>query len=54
MNLRVISSPSPSVRTAPILTAEEAVAAARNLAPKFAEQHLFMRSTLRSMDRDTQ
>ena len=37
MNLRVISS-SPSVRSAPVLTAEQAVLAARSLAPKFAER----------------
>lgn len=38
MNLRVISKPAQDVQTAPVLTALEAVAVARKLAPKFAER----------------
>ena len=38
MNLRVISNPAKSVLSSPVLTAEEAVAVARSLAPKFAER----------------
>ena len=38
MNLRVISTPAKSVLSSPVLTAEEAVAVARSLAPKFAER----------------
>ena len=38
MNLRVISKPAQALQSAPVLTALEAVAIARKLAPKFAER----------------
>lgn len=38
MNLRVISTPAKSALSSPVLTAEEAVAVAKSLAPKFAER----------------